>query len=222
MLGTVDVDERFPRQKLQTCHGKAMLAMVAFLALCVTAILSGRLMPERVGDFDGQTPRTPALRPRKRTLSSTTSRGLAMCVGSKMVDDALAVLDQVRNVHNSTLPVAIIHCSELPLEASARFHKEFDDVNVIDICEHGSMFGMHHNEMVARLRSWFCKAAAIVLAPFDEVMVVDLDTIWFDKPDDVFEYRGYQRSGALFVRDRMTYDRGRGFHEAIKKFVETR
>lgn len=197
-----------------------MVTIIAVFVLLFAAISSGRQISQKTVHVDDRAMRSTSLRSRQRALSST-NRGLAMCVGSKMVNDALAVLDQVRNIHNSTLPVAIIHCSELPLAETALFHKQFDDVNVIDICEHGSMFGMHHSDMVARLRSWFCKAAAIILAPFDEVMVVDLDTIWFEKPDDVFEYRGYQQSGALFVRDRMTHDHGRGFHEAIQIFIQT-
>lgn len=155
-------------------------------------------------------------------VDSIQDRGIAMCVGGNMVADALGVLDQIRNVHNSTLPVAIVHCEELSLEHSILFHDSFENIHLLDICEHGTAFGMHHVDMMKRLRSWYCKSAAIIRAPFKEVMVIDLDTVWFSNPDKVFDYPAYRQSGALFMRDRMTYDRpGRGFQLEIEAFVHS-
>jgi hypothetical protein len=157
-----------------------------------------------------------------RQLTESQDRGISMCVGSRMIRDARGVLDQIRNIHNSTVPVSIIHCRELTLEDSTFIHADFANVQFIDICQHGTRFGKHHSDMRKRLRSWFCKAAAVILSPFDEVMVMDLDTIWIENPDTVFEYPRYRRTGALYMRDRMTYDRpGRGFQRDIVNFIQT-
>lgn len=40
-------------------------------------------------------------------------------------------------------------------------------------------------------------------------MLVDLDVVWFQKPDRLFDAPAYQRTGALFFRDRTTYSEQR-------------
>lgn len=101
---------------------------------------------------------------------------------------------------------------------------QFTDVFLIE-CRQSVIFSTDHSAMRkrlrARLRSWFCKAAALVLAPFDEVMVIDVDTVWFRAPDVVFQAPQYLRTGAYFVRDRMSYDRpDRDFQRRIVEFIE--
>lgn len=144
-------------------------------------------------------------------------RGAALCTGAKMIADAKAVIDQFRNVWNSALPIAIIHCEELNADHTAAFSDEIN-VQVFDICQHGALFGMDHHAMRHRLRSWYCKAATLILAPFDEVMVVDLDTIWFKKPDIMFDAPSYLQTGALFMRDRITHD-NKAFQDEIEQFI---
>ena len=41
-----------------------------------------------------------------------------------------------------------------------------------------------------RLRSWWCKPAAAIIAPYDEVMIVDLDVIFFKNPEILFTAKG--------------------------------
>lgn len=67
-------------------------------------------------------------------LNSTYRRGVALCAAPKMIADAHAVLDQIRNIHNSSLPAVIVHCDEL----NADHLSEFDgipDVHLLDICQ---------------------------------------------------------------------------------------
>lgn len=124
-----------------------------------------------------------------------------------MVDDAFAIIEQLRRVWNSSLPVYIAHCSEIGADVISA--QKFPNVYLLDICETKGVFGMDDATKVHRLRSWWCKAAAIVLAPVDEVMVVDLDVIFFKSPELLFNAQGYEDTGTLFFRDRVSYDRNR-------------
>ena len=53
-----------------------------------------------------------------------------------------------------------------------------------------------------RLRGFMCKVAALLSSPFEESLLVDLDVVFFRKPEVLFESPGYRRTGALFMRDR--------------------
>lgn len=144
-----------------------------------------------------------------------------MCVGAGMVSDALAVIDQMRSVHNSKLPVAIMHCDELHHRGIASF-SALPQTHIVNICEHKAVMGMDETTMRHRLRSWFCKVAAILFAPFTEVMAVDMDTIWFDNPDSVFETEPFIRTGTLFMRDRLTHDStNRAFFNQVLTLVHS-
>eukprot|EP01034_Spumella_vulgaris_P031852 gene31852-39344_t len=66
---------------------------------------------------------------------------------------------------------------------------------------------MTHDETKHRLHSWFCKTAAVILSPFRETIVVDLDVVFFQQPDLLFEAPAYRKTGTLFFRDRLTFGR---------------
>jgi hypothetical protein len=171
----------------------------------------------------------------------TAQRGIAMCSSRTTIHDALSLMNQIRNIWQSSLPIAVMHCDELGVTSEdpsdrKRFKEFSDNLLFVDICKNNGVYSSsNENETTAnpdslvipifnkfalarRLRSWYCKSAALLFAPFQEVLVVDLDTIWFKKPDTVFDYPGYQKSGALFFRDRFYHHLGKNpkrksFHE---------
>lgn len=64
----------------------------------------------------------------------TYRRGIAFCAAPKMIADAHAVLDQIRNILNSSLPAVIVHCDELNADHLSSFDG-FQDVHLLDICQ---------------------------------------------------------------------------------------
>lgn len=149
--------------------------------------------------------------------ATTPSRGMLLCTGARMVEDAKAVIYQTREVWNSTLAISVAHCGELGGDLLGMFAGM--NVSALDICG-GTLLASPK-----RLRGWFCKAAALVLSPYVETMVVDLDTVWFKSPEVVFSSPAYQRTGSLFFRDKTSFSgkrlkaEDRIFQDIIEEFV---
>jgi hypothetical protein len=101
------------------------------------------------------------------------------------------------------LGIAVAHCGELSLESQSLIKAMYRDTILVDICVNETTFGMNRAEAVWRLRGFFCKIAALILSPFDHTMLIDLDVVWFQKPDLLFESEAYKNTGALFFRDRV-------------------
>ena len=133
--------------------------------------------------------------------TAVSIRGVVLCTNNKMVDDVIAASHQVQLIFSSALNVTAAHCAELDDHNKDRL-RGFG-IDILDICEKSqSKFGMTRSQATARLRSGFCKAAAIVMSPYDEVMVVDLDVVWFKPPDHLFYSPAYRQTGSLFFRDK--------------------
>ena len=151
------------------------------------------------------------------TAAHNKTRGMVMCTGSRMVDDARAVIYQTRNVWNSTLAITLAHCGELSWDVQVAMAAK--NVTSLDICG-GALLASPK-----RLRGWFCKAAALVMSPYDETLVVDLDTVWFKSPEVIFNSPAYQRTGSLFFRDKTSYAgkrikaEDRIFQDIIEEFL---
>lgn len=122
------------------------------------------------------------------TETTEKSRAMALCAGSKMLGDALGVIDQSRAVFGTTITTVITHCDELN-ENDLKLLQE-NNVTSFNLCNGVGLFGQSYQSTAKRLRSWWCKAAALILVPYDEVMVVDLDVIWFKRPDLLFTAKG--------------------------------
>lgn len=77
-----------------------------------------------------------------------------------------------------------------------------------------------------RLRGFYCKVAAMIKSPFKHSMMMDLDVVWLQSPEVLFESKSYQSTGALYFRDR-TYTESRSNlnidyrnNEFFKKFQD--
>lgn len=129
-------------------------------------------------------------------------RGISLCAGNHIFNDALYIIDQVRTIFNSTLPIALNHCNELSKD---HIDKTYGYENIFEwnLCELNTntttILNMNKDVAEKRLKSWFCKTAALILSPFNETMVVDLDVIFFKKPDILFDSPAYKRTHSLFL-----------------------
>ena len=56
-----------------------------------------------------------------------------------------------------------------------------------------------------RLRGFFCKVAALIVSPYPETMLLDLDVVFFKSPHLLFDAPAYRETGTLFFRDRITF-----------------
>lgn len=144
------------------------------------------------------------------------SRGMVLCGGDHMMKDIIAIIDQTRIIWKSNLPVTVAHCGEI-YDNNVNYLQTIN-ATVLNICQNSTgdtVFGMNADEASKRLKSWFCKTAALILSPYDETMVVDLDVIFFKNPEVLFDSPAYKQTGSLFFRDKLT-------HSNKKKYIEER
>jgi len=102
------------------------------------------------------------------------------------------------------IPVTIFHCNEITLKSQIRF-SAYPFIYFFDLCENKikmDIFDSFQNQ-TARLAGFFCKPAALIHSPYQETIMTDIDIIWLNKPDYLFDFVGYQKTGSLFFRDRL-------------------
>jgi len=139
---------------------------------------------------------------------ASSSRGVIVCVGQRMLASFSSFLFQLRRLWNSSLPVAAVHCAEHSVAAQRSITDMYRLVSFVDLCAPSrnrpfrGVYGMERNYSMGRLRGFFCKPAALLASPFVENMVVDLDVIWLQRPDALFDSPRFAQTGTLFFRDR--------------------
>ena len=163
----------------------------------------------------------------ENNMTATKTRGMVLCSGEHMIHDAIAVADQTRGLFKSHMSITVAHCGELS-ELSVSLLEGLS-INVLDICLplNGAekVLGMDLAFAHKRLKSWFCKTAALILSPYDETIVSDLDVVWLKQPDVIFNSETYKRTGSLFFRDKLTHavnakDKGnRNFQNIMEDFM---
>lgn len=164
-------------------------------------------------------------------------KGYTMCVSEDpvMLTSVKYIVTDFRTTHKSQLPISIAHCSELSKQTTDELHRlhrasviqEFGSnatilsralLETTDICKGASV------AQKKRLRGFFCKAMAMVMAPFRETMLVDTDVIWLKNPDLLFQSPQYKQTGTLFFRDRLLLEHPGDTdglqYEKTKAFIE--
>ena len=143
------------------------------------------------------------------TDTNTKARGMIMCCSDDMAFSAFAAVNRTRKHLDSKLSIVIMHCSELS-NSSINMLLTLESVSVMDICSSNPNNIIPHDFLSIaskdRLQGFYCKPAALIASPFQETIVVDVDVIWFEKPELLFDAPGYHSSGALFFRDRLFYE----------------
>jgi hypothetical protein len=71
---------------------------------------------------------------KQNAASSPSDRAMVLCTGDRMVDDANDVIYQTRNIFNSSIAIAIAHCSEISVENSQKLLSN-DNVVMLDLCD---------------------------------------------------------------------------------------
>ena len=128
-----------------------------------------------------------------------SQRGIALCGYNKMSSHTFRQIWWIRYLFNSRLPIIVYHCSELNDENIHIIKLLVPDIQVVDMCSGENMdrLSLTGEEAEGIFRGFQCKIGAILLSPFEEVMTIDLDVIWFKSPDILFESDGYKKTGTV-------------------------
>uniref|UniRef100_M4BP34 RxLR effector candidate protein n=1 Tax=Hyaloperonospora arabidopsidis (strain Emoy2) TaxID=559515 RepID=M4BP34_HYAAE len=118
------------------------------------------------------------------------------------------------------LPIEIPHCGDLK-DSTIRAVLAKEEVGVLhfyDVCELASetvslrdasvkVFCESLSNCYELFRSFDVKLLAVILSRFEEVMLLDADTLFFESPMSLWDTDKYQNTGTLFFHDRLVEDK---------------
>ncbi|EGZ10401.1 hypothetical protein PHYSODRAFT_337222 [Phytophthora sojae] len=146
-----------------------------------------------------------------------TPRGLVLPLFDDIAVLGLSLLLQLRH-QQVTLPVEVPHCGDLSLELQTAVRERDPLVRLYDVCEMAAeaalqdesgrrpLFCVDLGHCHHKFRSFDIKVLAVVYSRFQEVMLLDADTLFFQSPMSLWETRKYQETGTLFFNDRISYE----------------
>ncbi|KIW63747.1 hypothetical protein PV04_08726 [Phialophora macrospora] len=123
-------------------------------------------------------------------------RGIVLTAGDDQAPFLLTTIPTFRNL-GCDLPIEIMYLGDSDLSEDYRSDLEsLDGVVTRDIAQ-------MVNDEGWKLAGWAAKPFAILHSSFREVIFIDADSLFFVNPSTLFDDPGYQKTGALFFRDRL-------------------
>ncbi|CAI5742085.1 unnamed protein product [Hyaloperonospora brassicae] len=119
-----------------------------------------------------------------------------------------------------TLPIEIPHCGDLKNSTIDAVLENYvlGDLYFYDVCELASrsvslldatvnVFCQSLSNCHESFRNFDIKLLAVTFSRFEEVMLLDADTLFFESPMSLWETDKYQSTGTLFFHDRLVEDK---------------
>jgi alpha 1,3-mannosyltransferase len=123
-------------------------------------------------------------------------RGIVLTAGDDQAPYLLTSIPIMREL-GCTLPVEVMYLGDSDLSEDFRSELEaLDGVITRDIAQ-------MVNDEGWRLAGWAGKPFAILFSSFREVIFIDADSLFFKNPEVLFDDPDYQKTGALFFKDRL-------------------
>jgi len=144
-------------------------------------------------------------RPLRRLRSSFEpgSRGIVITTGKKRFRYACHLVLNIRHILGSTLPIQIAYAGESDLppsyrEVIAALGNNITTLDVTTIFD-DSTLGLPQG-------GWAIKVFAALGSTFEQVMLLDADAVFLQKPEVIFDtYPGYLETGTLLFHDRLLW-----------------
>ncbi|CAK4101698.1 unnamed protein product [Aphanomyces euteiches] len=136
---------------------------------------------------------------------ASSVRGIIMCMHSALVPIGASLIRELRD-SGATEPIQVFYCLENELSESAKAAILAADpqVEIIDLCRYLIQVNLFPDEMHARqFQNFWLKPLALVVSPFAEVMLLDVDNIFVQNPSRLWLSRAYRETGTLFFHDRV-------------------
>lgn len=123
-------------------------------------------------------------------------RGIVLTAGDDQAPYLLTTIPALRRM-GCRLPIEVMYLGDGDLGEDYRAElEELPGVVTRDIAQMIRDDGWE-------LAGWAAKPFAILVSSFREVIFIDADSLFFKNPEALFEDPEYQRTGALFFRDRL-------------------
>lgn len=129
--------------------------------------------------------------------------GIVVSVGSRNFRYACHLINNLRNVLHSKLPIAIAYAGDQDLKPKERevIASQGDDISFIDLIK---TFPMAEFDLTDS--GWASKPFALLATHFAKTILVDADAVFLRSPDNMFTaYPELAKTGALFFHDRASF-----------------
>ncbi|KAM3472269.1 hypothetical protein MY5147_005397 [Beauveria neobassiana] len=125
-------------------------------------------------------------------------RGIVVTAGNAQVPHLKTLVHSLRDV-GCTLPIEVMYVDDQDLDVDVQAElAALDGVTTQEIAPMVDDKGW-------KLAGWAVKAYAILYSSYHEAIFIDADSFFFKDPATLFEDEGYQRTGALFFKDRVLW-----------------
>lgn len=146
------------------------------------------------------------------------SRGIVIPTGTGTFRYACHLVLTIREVHHSNLPIQIVYSgdADLPDKMRKTMAALVKDIEFLDIL---SVFD--DETLQLRNGSWAIKPFAVLGSKFEQVLLVDADSVFMQPPESVYDQAGYRDTGILLYHDRLLWQhRFQDRHDWWKKQME--
>jgi hypothetical protein len=125
------------------------------------------------------------------------TKGIVICTGNRHFDLALVALKALQILENE-LPIEVVYSTsnDLSLNNQKILKKIFPNIRLIDLSL------MAFNDSYLKLRGWEIKPFAVLASRFEQVILMDADVLFFEKPEILFKNKYFIQTGTLFFYDR--------------------
>ncbi|KAF1328215.1 hypothetical protein FI667_g7102, partial [Globisporangium splendens] len=145
---------------------------------------------------------------------TTIPRGVVLPLFDDIALLGMSLIVELRAL-NVDLPIEVPHCGDLKPEYQNMIRDRDPLVRVYDICTQAlaatNVFGSGRRLFCGSLkqchrhfRDFNIKVLAVVFSRFEEVMLLDADTLFFQSPMKLWDTERYNRTGTLFFHDRIS------------------
>ncbi|KAG0205529.1 hypothetical protein BGX28_002828 [Mortierella sp. GBA30] len=139
--------------------------------------------------------------------AQSKSRGIVMCVGDKHAVYARTTVRVLRELLQSKLPIEIYYAGDQDLSLENRkWFQQFEDLSVIDITT-------KLDQDLLQISGPTIKPFAMLVSPFEEVILMDSDAYFLQDPAILFEDGGYKEVGTVFFYDRTVPSKAAGVNK---------
>ncbi|OQR91080.1 hypothetical protein THRCLA_09112 [Thraustotheca clavata] len=139
-------------------------------------------------------------------FQSSSTKGIIMCMSNNMVPIGASLIEELRELGNYE-PIQVYHCQEDELSERAktqlRNSANGSEIEIIDVCSILMNNGIMSPWNVIQYKNFWLKPIALLFSSFDEVILMDIDNIFFENPSHLRLTSRYRKTGTLFFHDRV-------------------
>lgn len=154
------------------------------------------------------------------TTSKTPTAGIVIPTGDKTLRFACHLIAALTRVHKTSLPIQIVYAGDKDLSAKGRRAlQEAGDGRKIELLDVLTVF--EDKTLKLAEGGWAIKPFAALASHFDQVILLDADTVFLQDPEQLLQQDRYKETGVMLFHDRLLWqggfpERQDWWHEQLK------